>query len=393
MASSMRKKVDVRGLAGGFADAGEVFAQQKLVDHGGFSDVGLARERDLRQAVLRAVGDGGDGADKFRVMQIHAGLLTAGCRACGAVWVRGSALRARWEPKLSPAASSAGRRAASSTRSALETVMNCSACRTVWSISSRSFSFSAGMMTVLTPWRRAAMVFFLQPADGEHAAPDGNFTRHGDVAPHGAVRKCRDDGGADRDTGGRPVLRDGSLREVDVNVLRFVEIRGEAQRLCARADKAHGCEGGFLHHVAQIAGQFQLAGTVDHVDLDLKRRAADGCPRKARDKPDLIGRDVCLRQEFADAEEVFEIAAGDGNALGRLVGDEAHGALAAERGDLPLKTADAGFTRVAGNDLADRVVGDAHLRALHAVLFSAASAAGAAWRSAIFPRPYKTPVQ
>ena len=43
------------------------------------------------------------------------------------------------------------------------------------------------------------------------------------------------------------------------------------QRLCARADKAHGREGGFLHHVAQIAGQFQLAGTVDHVDLDLER--------------------------------------------------------------------------------------------------------------------------
>ena len=96
------EKVDMRGLAGGLADAGEVFAQQKLVDDGGFSDVGLARERDLRQAVLRAVGDGGDGADKFRVMQIHAGLLTAGCRACGAFWVRGSALRARREPKLSP---------------------------------------------------------------------------------------------------------------------------------------------------------------------------------------------------------------------------------------------------------------------------------------------------
>ena len=96
------EKVDVRGLAGGLADAGEVFAQQELVDHGGFSDVGLARERDLRQAVLRAVGDGGDGADKFRVMQIHAGLLTAGCRACGASWVRGSALRARREPRSPP---------------------------------------------------------------------------------------------------------------------------------------------------------------------------------------------------------------------------------------------------------------------------------------------------
>ena len=74
----------MRGLAGGFADAGEVFAQQKLVDDGGFSDVGLACKRDLRQAVLRAVGDGGDGADKFRVVQIHSRLLTAGYRASAA---------------------------------------------------------------------------------------------------------------------------------------------------------------------------------------------------------------------------------------------------------------------------------------------------------------------
>ena len=154
-----------------------------------------------------------------------------------------------------------------------------------------------------------------------------------------------------------------------MNVLRLIEIRSESQRLCARADKAHGRKGGFLHHVSQIAGQLQLAGAVNHVDLDLERRATDGCPRKARDKADLIGRDVRLRQEFADAEEILKIAAGDGNALGRLVGDEAHGALAAERGDLPFETAHAGLARVAGNDLADRVVGDTYLRALHAVLF------------------------
>ena len=34
------------------------------------------------------------------------------------------------------------------------------------SISSRSFSFSAGMITVLTPWRRAAMVFSFSPPMG-----------------------------------------------------------------------------------------------------------------------------------------------------------------------------------------------------------------------------------
>gem|GEM_PF-6446239 len=52
--------------------------------------------------------------------------------------------------EIVPAASSAGRRAASSTRSALETVMNCSACRTVWSISS-SFIRSRAKALGLAP--------------------------------------------------------------------------------------------------------------------------------------------------------------------------------------------------------------------------------------------------
>ena len=36
---------------------------------------------------------------------------------------------------------------------------------------------------------------------------------------------------------------------------------------------------------------------------------------------------------------------------------------------MPFETADAGFARIAGDDLADRVIGDTHLRALYAVLF------------------------
>ena len=69
------------------------------------------------------------------------------------------------------------------------------------------------------------------------------------------------------------------------------------------------------------------------------------------------------------AEEGLKIAAGDGDALGRLGGDEAHGAFAAQRGQLPLEITHAGLAGIARDDLADGVVGDAHLRALHAVLF------------------------
>ncbi len=80
----MRKKVDVRRFAGSLTHAGEVLPKQELIDDRGFSDVRLARKGDLRQAVLRAVGDRRDGADKFRVVQIHSRLLTAGYRASAA---------------------------------------------------------------------------------------------------------------------------------------------------------------------------------------------------------------------------------------------------------------------------------------------------------------------
>ena len=52
------------------------------------------------------------------------------------------------------------------TASTVSAVTNRSAARTVWSISSRSFSFSLGMMTVRIPLRLAAMVFSFSPPMG-----------------------------------------------------------------------------------------------------------------------------------------------------------------------------------------------------------------------------------
>ena len=46
--------------------------------------------------------------------------------------------------------------------------------------------------------------------------------------------------------------------------------------------------GGFLHHVAQISGQLQLAGAVHNVDLHLQSLAAHGGPGQAGNQADLI---------------------------------------------------------------------------------------------------------
>ena len=54
-----------------------------------------------------------------------------------------------------------------------------------------------------------------------------------------------------------------------MDVLGFIEVFRDPQNLCATADIAHGSLDRFLHHVAQVARQIQLAAAVDHVTFDL----------------------------------------------------------------------------------------------------------------------------
>ena len=58
--------------------------------------------------------------------------------------------------------------------------------RTTGSISCRSLSFSAGMITVCMPWRKPAMVFSFSPPMGSTPAAQGDFPCHGHPAAHAA---------------------------------------------------------------------------------------------------------------------------------------------------------------------------------------------------------------
>ena len=67
------------------------------------------------------------------------------------------------------------------------------------------------------------------------------------------------DAGRDGDAGRRAVLRNRALGNVQVNVQVAVEIARQSELMRARADVAHGRLRRFLHHVAQFAGDGQLA--------------------------------------------------------------------------------------------------------------------------------------
>ena len=130
---------------------------------------------------------------------------------------------------------------------------------------------------------------FFQATNAQDSAPQRYFSGHCHVPPDGYAGKsgyhCR----AYRHAGGRTVLWHSPLREVDVNIFGFIEIRSNAQFRTVSPNVAQGRVSGFLHHVTQIAGELQLAGTLHDVDLHLQRFTADAGPGQAGDQPNLVG--------------------------------------------------------------------------------------------------------
>ena len=210
---------------------------------------------------------------------------------------------------------------------------------------------------------------FLETADGQHTPPDRDLARHGDVAPNRCTGQRRNDGCADRNARRRAILRDSTLGEVNMDVLRLIKIGRNAEMRRPRADVAHRRLDGFLHHIAEIARQLQLAGAIDHVDLDLQRLAADRRPRKSRHKADRVACRQLVRQETAHAEIALQICPRHAHALRRVRRHEAHRTFAAERRQLTLEISDAGLSCIARDDLTHGLVRHADAALGKAVLF------------------------
>ena len=101
--------------------------------------------------------------------------------------------------------------------------------------------------------------FFLQAANGQHLPVQRNFARHGNVRAHlpagqaGNQRRCQ------RDARTGPVLRDGPLWRVDVNVRVFKQLGAVPIFFRVRFRIGDGKLGTLFHHFAQRAGQLQLS--------------------------------------------------------------------------------------------------------------------------------------
>ncbi len=120
---------------------------------------------------------------------------------------------------------------------------------------------------------------------------------------------------------------------------------------------------GFLHHVAQLAGQDQVALARHHLRLDMENFAAYLGPRQTVRDSDLVRTLALVRDELGWSQQPGKVLRGHGRAAGL--------GFAATRGrssafhqtarhfarklrHLPLQLAQPGLARVFGYDLAQR---------------------------------------
>src|SRR5687767_7880212 len=119
---------------------------------------------------------------------------------------------------------------------------------------------------------------FLHATDGQHVAAQRDFAGHGDVAPNRTLSENGDDRRGNGDARRWPVFRNGARGNVNVNVVRFEVIRWNPVLVGVGARIRQRGLRGFLHHLAELPGELQLAFAANGRGLDEENVAADRGP-------------------------------------------------------------------------------------------------------------------
>src|SRR6185437_11623644 len=114
----------------------------------------------------------------------------------------------------------------------------------------------------------------------------------------------------------------------------------------------------FLHHLAELAGQDELAAARRARRLDEQDVAADRRPGEAGGDAGHAGAHGDLVLEAPGAQDLRDVGRLDADRSGLAFG-EAHGGAAEYPADVALEIAHAGLARVVANDGAQRIFRDA----------------------------------
>ena len=129
------------------------------------------------------------------------------------------------------------------TSSAESTRTNRNARRTSFGISSRSASFSRGRIDRRDTGPLRCERLLLDAADRKNLTGEGDLSGHRDVLGDRLAGQQRHDRRCHRDAGGRPVLGNGSRRDVDVEVVLPEPLRIGCAKpaACARTQDSAAC--------------------------------------------------------------------------------------------------------------------------------------------------------
>ena len=173
-----------------------------------------------------------------------------------------------------------------------------------------------------------------------------------------------------------------------MQVVLAEEIGIDAVALGVRTHPRQSGAHGLLHHFAQMPGHGELLSAAHLAGFDEDDVSADRRP----DEPDGNSRLLnALFDFFLDAElfrdaERFANHFGRDDQLFRLAFGDAPCLFADERGDFAFEVPHARFTRVAVNQVAQRLVGEFDLFAQHQTVFlGLARESGSAWRCGSSP--------
>ena len=181
---------------------------------------------------------------------------------------------------------------------------------------------------------------FLEAADRQNVAAQRDFARHRDVAADLASEQRRNDARRHCDAGRGAVFRDRAFGQMDVDVVVFVEVLGQVQHVGTAADVRKAGLRRFLHDVAELARQDQLALAFEHGDFRRQDVAADFRPGHARHDADLrLLLGLCF-EVFRLAEVVRELLLRDAD-WRFLAFDDASGGFAADAADQSFELSDA----------------------------------------------------
>src|ERR1700722_3334343 len=198
---------------------------------------------------------------------------------------------------------------------------------------------------------------FLHSADGQYFTTQGDFPGHANVAANGNAGKGADDGSAEGDARRGAVLGDGAFGDVHVDVEMAVEIFRQAEKMGARTHITHARLRGFLHHVAELAGQGEAALALHEHGFGGEHLAANFRPSQIGGEADFV---FLFSQEvpiFKYAEEIVHVGVSNFDFYTFSVGDYFAGDFAADIGHFAAQVAYAGFVRVVANDVRDGLVG------------------------------------